>query len=78
MPFNLLYSMANHLWQSTLFAAGAALVVVLALRRNEARIRYWVWFAASLKFLVPFSLLIDFGSRLARSAPSTNSRASSA
>ncbi len=51
---------ANHLWQSTLFAGGAALLT-LALRRNHARVRYWVWLAASCKFLLPFSLLIALG-----------------
>jgi hypothetical protein len=39
---------ANHLWQSTLFV-GAAGLVTLALRKNSARVRYWVWMAASLK-----------------------------
>ncbi len=54
---------ANHLWQSTLFAILAALLA-LALRKNHARARYWLWLAASLKFLVPFSLLISMGSHL--------------
>jgi uncharacterized protein (TIGR03435 family) len=48
------------LWQSTLFAAGAG-ALTLALRTNHARARYWLWLAASLKFLVPFSLLVDLG-----------------
>jgi bla regulator protein blaR1 len=56
---------ANHLWQSTLFAAAAGLVV-LALRRNGAHIRHAVWLAASLKFLLPFSLLIGAGALAAR------------
>jgi bla regulator protein BlaR1 len=56
-------AVANHLWQSTLFAILAALLV-LALRRNHARARYWLWLAASLKFLVPFSLLIGLVSHL--------------
>jgi hypothetical protein len=34
-------AMANHLWQSTLFAAVAA-VLALALRKNQARARYWI------------------------------------
>jgi bla regulator protein blaR1 len=54
---------ANHLWQSTLFAAVAGLLT-LALRRNSARVRHWIWVAASLKFLVPFSVLIGVGSRV--------------
>jgi bla regulator protein BlaR1 len=57
-------AMANHLWQSTLFA-GLAALLALALRKNYARVRYQLWLAASLKFLIPFSLLIRLGGRLA-------------
>jgi len=56
-------SIGNHLWQSTLFAAAAGLLA-LALSKNHARARYWLWLAASLKFLVPFSALAAIGSRL--------------
>lgn len=49
-----------HLWQSTLFA-GAAWLLTLALRKNQARVRYWVWFVASFKFLIPFFLLVGLG-----------------
>lgn len=59
----------DHLWQSTLFACGAGLLV-LALRRHSARARYWKWFAASVKFLIPFSLLESAGSWLAPRAES--------
>jgi uncharacterized protein (TIGR03435 family) len=62
MP-ELLHGVSNHLWQSTLFA-GAAAVLALALRQNHARARYWLWMAASIKFLVPFSLLVGVGSLL--------------
>jgi uncharacterized protein (TIGR03435 family) len=55
--------MGNHLWQSTLFALAAGLLT-LALRGNQARARYWLWLAASVKFLVPFSLLVEMGNRL--------------
>jgi uncharacterized protein (TIGR03435 family) len=55
-----LLPIANHLWQSTLFV-GAAGLLTLALRKNSARVRHWVWTATSLKFLVPFSLLIAMG-----------------
>jgi bla regulator protein blaR1 len=51
----------NHLWQSTLFAVVAGLLT-LVLRKNQARARYWLWLAASLKFLLPFSLLVGVGS----------------
>src|SRR5580658_5936294 len=53
----------NHLWQSTAFAAAVALAT-LALRRNSPRLRYWLWLAASMKFLIPFSLLVSTGARI--------------
>jgi uncharacterized protein (TIGR03435 family) len=53
----------NHLWQSTLFVGIVALLALL-LRKNQARIRYWLWMAASAKFLLPFSLLVILGSHL--------------
>ena len=55
----------NHLWQSTLFAAVAAMLT-LALRKNQARVRYRLWLTATVKFLIPFSLLISLGGHLAR------------
>lgn len=57
-------ALANHLWQSTLFAAAVG-VLALALRKNQARARYWLWLAASTKFLIPFSLLALLGGYLA-------------
>ncbi|HLJ25595.1 MAG TPA: M56 and DUF3738 domain-containing protein [Candidatus Angelobacter sp.] len=59
----------NHLWQSTLFAITVWLLTLL-LRKNRARARYWLWMAASLKFLLPFSLLVGLGGRLASPRPS--------
>ncbi len=56
--------LGNHLWQSTLVAVAAALLTV-ALRKHHARARYWIWLAASIKFLVPFSLLVAIGGHLA-------------
>src|SRR5688500_3201599 len=53
----------DHLWQSTLFVV-VAWLLTLILRNNAARVRYWVWFAASIKFLIPFSLLAALGSQL--------------
>ena len=50
----------DHLWQSTLFAAAAALVAV-ALRRYGASLRFWVWLAASLKFFIPVAALVALG-----------------
>jgi bla regulator protein BlaR1 len=60
---------ANHLWQSTLVALAAGLLT-LALRRHHASARYWIWLAASLKFLIPFSVLMAFGRSLAWLRPS--------
>jgi uncharacterized protein (TIGR03435 family) len=53
----------NHLWQSTLFALPIGFLT-LAFRRKVARIRYGLWLAASLKFLLPFSLLVTAGASL--------------
>ena len=41
--------MADHLWQSTLFVVLAA-ILAFALRKNQGRVRYWVWLTASVKF----------------------------
>jgi beta-lactamase regulating signal transducer with metallopeptidase domain len=57
----------DHLWQSTLFAA-LAVLLTLAFARNAARIRHHLWFAASVKFLVPFAALTALG-RLLPAAP---------
>jgi bla regulator protein BlaR1 len=57
-------AMAQHLWQSTLVACIAG-VLTLALRKNHARARYWLWMAASVKFLVPFSWLVALGNSFA-------------
>jgi bla regulator protein blaR1 len=51
----------NHLWQSTLFALLAA-ILTLPFRKNRAQVRYWIWFSTSIKFLIPFSLLMSLGS----------------
>jgi uncharacterized protein (TIGR03435 family) len=62
---------ANHLWQSTLFAAIAGLLILL-LRNNRARVRHWIWLAASWKFLIPFSFLISLGGHIHwRTSPRT-------
>ena len=53
-------ALANHLWQSTLFAC---LVFLLSsiFKSNRAAVRYGLWLGASVKFLVPFALLIGLG-----------------
>jgi bla regulator protein BlaR1 len=62
---NSLLPIANHLWQSTLFAGIAGLLTLL-LRKNRAHARYCLWLAASAKFLVPFSLLMLVGGLVGR------------
>jgi len=58
-----------HLWQSTL-VIGVVWLMTLALRGNRARVRYWLWKAASIKFLIPFSWLVSLGAQFEwRSAP---------
>jgi uncharacterized protein (TIGR03435 family) len=56
-------ALANHLWQSTA-VTGMAWLLCLCLRNNHARMRYWVWMIASVKYLIPFSLLISGGESL--------------
>ena len=56
--------LANHLWQSTVFG-GVVWLLTLLLRRNRAQARYCLWLVASAKFLLPFSLLVGLGSRIA-------------
>src|ERR1700733_9559751 len=57
----------NHLWQSSCFALLAGLLAFL-LRKNSPKVRYWVWLSASLKFLIPFALLVSLGSVAPRPA----------
>jgi bla regulator protein blaR1 len=57
----------NHLWQSSCFALLAGLLAFV-LRKNSPKIRYWVWLSASLKFLIPFALLVSLGSVVPRPA----------
>lgn len=57
-------SLVNHLWQSTIVALAVALAARL-LENDAARIRYALWLAASLKFLVPFAALAALGAAFA-------------
>jgi bla regulator protein BlaR1 len=66
-------ALGNHLWQSTLFAVTAGLLTLI-LRKNHARARYCLWLAASVKFLIPFSLLVGIGSHLAWSRGSAGTK----
>ena len=58
----------THLWQSTLVLL-AAWVLTRACKRNSAAVRYWIWFVASAKFLVPLTLLQQVGDWLGRGLP---------
>ncbi|HWU54458.1 MAG TPA: hypothetical protein VN175_03090, partial [Rhizomicrobium sp.] len=58
----------DHIWQSTLFAGGVALLI-LVFRKNGAAVRFWLWFAASVKFLLPFAGLVALGDYLSRQFP---------
>src|SRR5262245_63968645 len=49
--------LAKHLWQTTLIAI-VAWVLVLLLRRATSRARYLIWMIAFGKFLVPSALLV--------------------
>ena len=60
--------LVDHLWQSTLCVGLAAILAGLC-RKAGAHIRYGIWLAASLKFLVPFSLLATLGSHVGWAAP---------
>jgi len=56
----LIAALLDHLWQSTLFAGAIALSMPL-FRRQPAALRFWLWFAASMKFLFPFAPLVLVG-----------------
>jgi bla regulator protein blaR1 len=56
-------ALENHLWQSTLFSCVVALLTLI-LRRNRAAVRHRLWLAASVKFLVSFSLLASIASQV--------------
>ena len=60
-------ALLDHLWQSLLFAL-AAWVVTLYFRKNAARLRFGIWLAASVKFLVPFSWLALLGEQVRHAA----------
>ncbi len=62
-------ALMDHLWQSTLGVLFVWLAT-MALRSNRARVRFWLWTAASIKFLVPLSALVSVGESLRwRDAP---------
>jgi bla regulator protein blaR1 len=65
-------AVASHIWQSTICAATAGALAWM-LRNNSASARYWVWFAAAMKFLIPFAALSIVANRvpLPQSPPGT-------
>lgn len=67
----MILAVLNHLWQSTL-CLGVIAVLALLMRRNGAHIRYWLWLAASVKFLVPLGVLIAVGEHLAPRSAAPN------
>src|SRR6185312_16001777 len=58
-------AIGNHLWQSTAFAV-LVWGLVLLMRKNSAQVRFGLWLVASIKFLLPFSLLMALGGVLPR------------
>ena len=58
----------NHLWQSTLYALAAALLTLI-FQKDSARVRFLIWFTASAKFLVPFSVFVWIGEHVSWEAP---------
>src|SRR5688572_13424631 len=53
-------ALGSHLLQSTLFA-GLCWLAARLLKRHRASTRYAIWLAASVKFLLPFSILVGIG-----------------
>ena len=62
--WNAVAIVGNHLWQSTLFL-GVVVLLMRVFKRNRAAMRYGFWLGASIKFLLPCSLLVALGSRVA-------------
>lgn len=53
----------NHIWQSTAVFL-AVWLLAWSLHAAQAKVRYRLWLAASLKFLLPFSLFVAAGERM--------------
>ena len=58
-------ALIDHLWQSTI-AVGVAGALVAVCRRNRPAVRYAIWWAASVKFLVPLAALVPIGNVIER------------
>jgi len=61
-------ALADHLWQSTLFATLIAIATV-AFRNNRAAVRHALWLTASIKFLIPFAALVAIGEHTGLRSP---------
>src|SRR3954467_15513812 len=53
-------ALGRHVWQSTLFV-GLCWFAAVLFKHRSASLRYSLWLAASVKFLVPFSVLVGLG-----------------
>ena len=63
-------ALSDHVWQSTVCVLAAGLLAV-SFRKDSARVRFLIWFTASAKFLIPFSLLVWIGGHVGPKAPAT-------
>ena len=66
-------ALINHLWQSTLFVI-VAWLLTLTLRNNGAHTRYWLWLAASIKFLIPIALVASLAAHVGTLRPAVTPR----
>jgi bla regulator protein BlaR1 len=64
-------ALANHLWQTTAVVA-IVWAITSVLRSNSASLRFRFWLLASMKFLLPFSLLVAAGQHLWPTRASTS------
>ena len=64
-------ALANHLWQTTAVVA-IVWAITSVLRSNSASLRFRFWLLASMKFLLPFSLLVAAGQHLWPTTTSTS------
>ena len=53
--------MIAHLFESTLVAGAAWVLCRFVLASNHPRVRFAVWLTASIKFLIPFALIVEAG-----------------
>ncbi|HET9267089.1 MAG TPA: M56 family metallopeptidase [Vicinamibacterales bacterium] len=53
--------MIAHLFESTLVAGAAWMLCRFVLASNHPRVRFAVWLTASIKFLIPFALIVEAG-----------------